>query len=274
MSQFIVPVVALGAIGGLFGVMLQYASTVFYVEVDDRVVAVIDALPGANCGACGFPGCAGLAEAIVAGSAPVNACPVGGQPVADNVADIMGVNSAAVAKNVAVVLCQGDCEKAKEKFEYKGTQDCRIMNMYYEGNKSCEYGCLGGGSCYDVCEFDAIRMIDGIAVIDKEKCTACNKCVEICPKHIIEMVPYSAETIIKCKSEDSGKVVRQNCSIGCIGCKICVKNCPEQTIGFENNLAKIDYTGCTNCGTCVVKCPTKAITAEYDAAALVEKAAN
>lgn len=264
MEIFLIPIVALGLIGGLFGVILQFASTVFYVEEDERVTAVDEALPGANCGACGYPGCNGLANAIVAGEAPVNACPVGGQPTADAVATIMGVDSANVQRKTAVVLCQGDCDKAKDKFEFQGITDCRTMNMYYEGNKECSYGCLGGGTCFDVCEFGAIEMVNGIAVIDKDKCTACNRCVEVCPKHVIDMVPYEAQTIVKCNSNDGGKKVKNACSIGCIGCRLCVKSCPEQTIGFEDKLAKIDYSGCVQCGVCVEKCPTKCITAEYE----------
>lgn len=259
MENILYPILVLGGFGLLFGVLLSIASVVFKVEVDPKITEVLDALPGANCGACGFPGCAGLATAIAEGRAPVNACPIGGQKVADNVAEIMGLNSEAVAKNVAVVLCQGTKEKAKDKYVYDGIEDCRYQAELADGCKSCSYGCLGCGTCYDVCQFDAIRMIDGIAVIDKEKCTACMKCIDICPKKIIELVPYDNEYIVKCKSEDSGKVVRSNCSIGCIGCKICVKNCPTEAFSFENNLAKINYDKCINCGICEEKCPTKCI---------------
>src|SRR5699024_2295803 len=114
------------------------------------------------------------------------------------------------------------------------------------------------------CEIDAIQIINGIAVIDKEKCTSCEKCIAVCPKHIIELVPYEQEVIVKCKSNDTGKVVRGNCSIGCIGCQICVKNCPEDAFTFEDFLAKIDYDKCINCGTCAEKCPTKAIWTSLD----------
>lgn len=259
MQSIIYPVTVLGGFGLLFGVLLSIASNVFKVEVDPKIEEVLDALPGANCGACGFPGCAGLATAIAEGRAPVNACPIGGQKVADKVAEIMGVSSQGVDKNVAVVLCQGNKEKAKDKAKYEGIQDCRYEAEVADGCKACSYGCLGCGTCYDVCEFDAIRMIDGIAVIDKEKCTACMKCIDICPKKIIELVPYDNEYIVKCKSEDPGKVVRGNCTIGCIGCKICVKNCPVDAFTFENNLAKIIYDKCTNCGICEEKCPTKCI---------------
>ncbi len=259
MTNIINPVVVLGGLGLLFGVLLSIASKVFVVAVDPKVEAVLNALPGANCGACGYPGCAGCAVAIAEGKAPVTACTIGGQKVAENVATIMGVNASTMEKKVAVVHCQGDCEKAKDKYIYQGIQDCRIQSTLAGGQKECSYGCLGCGTCYDVCPFDAIRMINGIAVINRDKCTACNKCVEICPVKIIEMVPYDNTAVVKCKSEDPGKLVRGYCSIGCIGCKICVKNCPTEAFSFENNLASINYEKCINCLVCVEKCPTNAI---------------
>ena len=259
MENILYPVGVLGGIGLLFGVLLSIASVVFKVEVNPKVEEVLDALPGANCGACGFPGCEGLAVAIAEGRSPVNACPIGGQTTADNVAQIMGVDSQGIDKNVAVVLCQGSKSKAKDKAIYEGVNDCRYEAEVADGCKACPYGCLGCGTCYDVCEFDAIRMIDGVAVIDKDKCTACMKCIDICPKKIIELVPYDNEYVVKCKSEDKGKEVRGYCDIGCIACRICVKNCPEDAFTFENNLAKIIYDKCTNCGICEEKCPTKCI---------------
>jgi len=259
MTDIIYPVLVLGGLGISFGVVLSIASKFFAVPIDPLVEELHNVLPGANCGACGFPGCGGLATALAAGNAPTNACPIGGQAVADKVADILGLNTTSVDKNVAVVLCQGDCDKAKDKYIYEGIQDCRISTTLSDGQKACSYGCLGCGTCYNVCPFDAIEMINGIAVIDREKCTACKKCIAVCPKKIIELVPYDNHAIVKCMSEDPGKVVRNNCSIGCIGCKICVKNCPEDAFTFENNLAKIIYDKCTNCMTCVEKCPTKCI---------------
>ena len=259
MIRIIIAMGVLGGLGLLFGVSLSIASRIFGVKVDPKIEEVRGALPGANCGACGFPGCDGLANAIVSGKAPINACSVGGKPVADEVADIMGINDVNFERKVAVVLCQGSCDKSKEKYIYEGIKDCRVANILAGGSKSCSFGCLGCGTCKDVCEYDAIQMIDGVAVIDKEKCTACMKCIEICPKKIIELVPYEQQVVVKCKSLDPGKEVRSKCSVGCIGCQICVKNCPVDAFSFENNLAKINYDKCTNCGICAEKCPTKAI---------------
>lgn len=260
MNSILAPVSVLGGLGLTFGILLSFASIYFEVKVDPKEEELLNALPGANCGACGYPGCAGLAKSLFEGNAPVNSCSIGGQKVADHVAEILGVNSTSFEKNVAVVLCQGDCNKAKDRYIYEGIKDCRIENITTGGgSKACTYGCLGCGTCYDVCEYDAIRMIDGIAFIDRDKCTACMKCIEICPKKIIELVPYDNHAIVKCKSEDTGKEVRSKCSTGCIACQICVKNCPEDAFTFEKNLAKINYDKCTNCMICVEKCPTKAI---------------
>lgn len=259
MENIIQPVAVLGGLGLTFGVLLSIASNAFAVKIDPLIGSVLDALPGVNCGACGYPGCEGLANAIVDGKAPVTACPVGGQEVANNVAEVMGLNAGNLERNVAVVLCQGDCDKAKEKYRFEGINDCRIQNDLADGSKACSFGCLGCGTCYDVCPFDAIEMVNGVAVIIRDKCTACMKCIEICPKNIIDLVPYRNEVVVKCISKDPGREVRQYCSIGCIGCKICVKACPEDAYIFEDNLARIDYEKCTNCQICVAKCPTKCI---------------
>lgn len=259
MSSIIYPIIVLGGLGFIFAIGLSLASQVFAVTIDPKMEEVRSALPGVNCGACGYPGCDGLAKAIADGESPVDACSVGGKSVAEKVAEIMNVNPAEFEKEVATVLCQGDCEKSRDKYRYDGLQDCRAQNILARGSKACFHGCLGCGTCKDVCEFDAIEIIDGVAVIDKDKCTSCKACLPVCPKGIIELVPYEQDVIIKCKSIDPGKEVRQKCSIGCIGCQICVKACPVDAISFENNLAKIDYDKCINCGICAQKCPTGAI---------------
>lgn len=262
-QTIILPVIILVIMGAIFGAVLSIASKVFAVEVDERVVAVRDVLPGANCGACGYPGCDGLAEAIAKGEAPVNACAIGGKAVAESVANVMGVNAAEMERNVAHVICSGDCNKSKAKYDYNGLVDCRLISDFQQGSKACQYGCLGGGTCVSVCEFDAIHIVDGIAVVDKEKCVACKKCIEICPKNVIDLVPYAAKTVVNCNSNDKGKDVRVKCTVGCIGCGICEKNCPKDAIHVVDGLAQIDYSKCINCGICVSKCPTNAIFCEY-----------
>lgn len=262
-NGIITAAILVGAVGLLIGLFLGVAAIKFKVEVDEREEKVLEALPGNNCGGCGYPGCSGLAAAIVKGEAKVNACPVGGEPVGNEVAKIMGVEAGESTKMTAFVKCQGDCEKTHALYEYTGNEDCSMMKFVPAGGpKSCDYGCLGYGNCVKACNFDAIHIVDGIAVVDKEKCKSCGACVAACPKGLIELIPYDSRIKVSCSSKDKGPVVMKNCSVGCIGCGICAKNCPSQAIEVTDFLAKIDYSKCINCETCIEKCPKKAIVKE------------
>lgn len=248
------------AVGIFVGLFLGVAGIKFKVEVDEKEEAVLAALPGNNCGGCGYAGCSGLAAAIAKGEAPVNACPVGGAAVGNAVAEIMGVEATAAVKKVAFVHCQGDCEKASENYEYHGAQDCRMMAFVPGGGpKKCHYGCTGYGTCVQVCPFDAIHVIKGVAVVDKEKCKSCGKCIEACPKHLISLIPYDAKYEVACSSKDKGPVTTKACTAGCIGCGICAKNCPKEAVKVEDFCASIDQEKCEGCGICAEKCPKKAI---------------
>ena len=188
-SGIILAAVVVGGTGLVISILLGIASEKFKVPVDEKEVAVRECLPGNNCGGCGFAGCDALAKAIAAGEAPVGACPVGGQPVADKIASIMGVEAGVGEKQVAFVKCAGTCDKAKSKYKYSGNEDCvSAMSVPGGGPKACSFGCTGFGSCVKVCDFDAIHVINGVAVVDKEKCVACGKCVATCPKSLIELV--------------------------------------------------------------------------------------
>ncbi|MHB8128436.1 MAG: RnfABCDGE type electron transport complex subunit B [Mobilitalea sp.] len=252
---------AIVAATGLFiGLFLGFAAKKFEVEQDETEMLVRELLPGANCGGCGYPGCDGLASAIAKGEAPANACPVANKEAHIKIAEVMGTVVDETEKKVAFVKCVGTCDKTEVKYEYFGVQDCnKVAVVPGKGNKKCSYGCMGFGSCVRVCAFDAIHIVNGIAVVDKSKCTGCSTCTAQCPNKLIEMVPATARHLVGCSSLDKGKDVKAACSAGCIACKLCVKACEFDAITVENNIAYIDYNKCTNCGKCAIVCPVKVI---------------
>ena len=221
MSGIIIAAVVVSCTGLLLGLFLGVMGKKFYVEVDQKEIDVRAELPGNNCGGCGYAGCDALAKAIAAGEAPANACPVGGAPVASKIGAIMGEEVGESVRMTAFVKCAGDCDKAKENYVYSGAMDCTAMNVVPNGgSKACTYGCMGYGSCVKACPFDAIHIVNGIAVVDKGKCKACGKCVAVCPRHLIEIIPYKSNYTVNCSSNDKGKDVMSACSVGCIGSEL------------------------------------------------------
>lgn len=255
-NEIMIAVAILCVIALIIGIVLSLAEKVFHVEVNEKEVKVREELPGSNCGGCGYAGCDSLAKAIANGEAPVTSCPVGGKPVAEKIAEIMGEKVDDVERKVAYVKCDGDCDKRESDYNYFGIDSCVYAAMMPGSSPySCKFGCLGLGSCAKVCPEGAIRIIDKKAVVDEARCIACGKCLKICPHHLIELVPASAVYRVQCSSLAKGKDVTSACTAGCIGCGICSKNCPSDAIVYENNIAKIDYSKCTKCGLCESKCP-------------------
>lgn len=259
------PLALMGVMGGIFGVLLAAASVIFYVKQDDRIAKIREALPGANCGGCGYPGCDGYASGVVADGAAINKCSVGGSAVAKKIAEIMGIKAdAADTESVpmrAFLKCKGDCKNSPSKANYDGITDCSAAALVPSGSpKACPSGCLGFGTCTKVCAFGAITMGDkGLPVIDINKCTGCGVCVSTCPKSVLTLVPENADVIVACNSHWKGADVRKVCTAGCIGCGMCAKECPSDAITIENNLAVINPAKCISCGRCAAKCPTKCI---------------
>lgn len=259
--DIIIAVLILGVMGLIFGAVLTLTSKIFAVPADPKRDAVRENLPGANCGACGFPGCDGCADAIASGKAPVTACPVSSADAKAKIAAVMGVEAEAGEKKVARVLCQGTHEAAKVKFEYVGIQDCVAASTVNDGPKACKFGCLGLGTCVKACKFDAIHIDPqkGIAVVDEEKCTACGQCALACPKSVIAIVPKNEKPAVVCHNTDKLKAVMDVCKAGCIGCQKCAKSCKFEAITMVNNLPVIDASKCRECGMCAEVCPTGAI---------------
>lgn len=263
MKIMIISTLLMGILGILIGLVLGFFSKIFYVEVDENIKKIRDILPGNNCGGCGYAGCDNLAEAIAKNEADVNACPVGGVEVANKISKLLGKESKETDKKVAFVSCDGNCKNVSKIYNYNGPMSCKMISkMPNENDKRCRYACIGCGDCMSVCAFGAIKITDGAAEIDKEKCVFCKKCIEACPKHVINEVFYERSVRVKCSSKDIGKVAKDVCSVSCIACKICEKNCPEGAIKVEDNVSHIDYKKCTGCRICVEKCPRKCIVVE------------
>lgn len=255
----LIATLVVGVIGLLIGLALVETGKKFRVEVDEREVQVRECLPGNNCGACGYAGCDAVAAAIVKGEAPANACPVASDDVSQKIGAIMGVEAGAAARKTAFVKCAGDCQHSPVKGEYVGVEDCRAAALAGVSVWACRFGCMGFGSCVKACNYDAIHVVDGVAVVDASKCVGCGLCAAACPKHLIELIPAGAGAAVRCSNPDKSIDVKKVCSAGCIGCKLCEKQCEMGAMRVDGSLAHIDYETCTGCGKCAEKCPVKVI---------------
>lgn len=251
---------ALGILGLVFGVILAVASKIFEVKTDPRFPEIMDSLPGANCGGCGYAGCSAAANAIIEGKATVTCCPVGGAECAAKIAAIMGVEAGSGERHIAHVICNGGAA-AKKKFEYIGVQDClAATKVAGNGPLECANGCLGFGSCVKACGFDAIHIAEnGTPVVDPEKCTNCMQCAAACPRNIIVSVPVSKRVFVDCNNRQKGQAAAKVCEHACIGCGLCVKECKFDAIHLVDNVAVVDYEKCKNCLMCTKVCPKDAI---------------
>ena len=270
MNFILIAVIVLGAIGLAAAFVLYLCSKRFAVYEDPRIGEVTSLLPGANCGGCGFPGCGGMADALVkgadAGSLDGLFCPVGGQDVMGRVADLLGMAIANGEPKVAVVRCHGTCKVRPKIAEYNGLRTCSAMHACGAGETACGYGCLGCGDCVAACQFDAIHINaeTGLPEVDEEKCTACGGCTKACPRNIIELRkkgPKGRRVFVGCMNRDKGAVTIKACKAGCIGCGKCEKQCPFGAITIGGNLSYIDPNKCRLCRKCEKVCPTHAIVA-------------
>lgn len=258
-------VLILSIIGTLSAIILYFVAQKFKVFEDPRIDEIEATLPGANCGGCGYAGCRAFADACVSkGELSVLFCPVGGNDTMGSVADILGIVAVKKDPRVAVLRCNGSCEFRPKTNVFDGAVSCAIASSLYNGDTGCQYGCLGCGDCVVACDFDAIHMnpVTGLPEVVDDKCVACGACVKACPKTLIELrkkAPKDRKIYVACRNEDKGGIARKSCSVACIGCSKCEKECKYDAIIIANNLAFIDSDKCKLCRKCVSVCPTNSI---------------
>lgn len=258
--QILIPVAIFIGLAVITGVLLSIFSKIFAVETDERVERIVGALPGLNCGVCGYSGCENYANELVSNDAPTNKCIPGGDNAAHDISEILGKNFKDVVGTIAFVRCDGAVPRVtQDRYTYHGERTCAACNMYYQGKGSCDFGCIGFGDCIRECQYGAICIVDEVAIIDPLRCKGCTLCVKSCPKGLIALRDANKKIYVKCKSCNTGKETISKCANGCIGCKKCEKECQSGAITVKDNLASIDYDKCTNCQKCLRNCPKHCI---------------
>lgn len=253
----------LASLGLVAAIMLTIASKFFHVNEDPKIAAVTDALPGANCGGCGFAGCEGYAAAVVADpSVPANLCCVGGPDLVPIIGRLTGKAAGSSEPMRAFRRCQRNEGKVEKRFHYEGIDNCTAAARLSRGTEACEYACLGFGDCANTCPFYALVMRDGMPLVLTANCTSCGKCVKACPRSIMTIIPQRARVMIHCSTKDKLKAVSDVCEVGCIKCMKCVKSCPAKAVSLENERIEIDHAKCLAYGAscqevCVTGCPRK-----------------
>ena len=256
---------SLGIIALIAAVIIFFVSKAFYVYEDPRIEQVLYRLPGANCGGCGFPGCKGLAEAIVKNNSMEGVmCPAGSDQTIADIANVLGIEATAANPRIAVLRCNGSCTNASVKAFYDSALSCAYAASIFAGESACPYGCLGCGDCVAVCQFDAIFMDPETKLpkIIEDKCVGCSACVKVCPRKLLEIRrkgKLGRRIYVACENREKGAAAKKNCSVACIGCGKCAKVCTFEAITVENYLAYIDEDKCKLCRKCISECPTLAI---------------
>ena len=247
------------AFAGLLGI----AKEKFKIEEDPRIGEVGEALPAANCGACGFAGCADFAKAVVEERARCAGCPVGGLAVANKIAAILGIEIVETSPLRPVIHCGAKTYQKKGVVPYDGVPTCEEASLIGV-TQACTYGCLGFGDCALSCDFDALHMHEGLPVVDYDKCVGCGACAKACPRRLIELIPFKQERmlVVACSNTEPGKLVKQVCTVGCIACKMCQKLLPD-LFEVKDNLAHMNYDhyehSSEELDQTVDKCPTNII---------------
>ena len=260
LTTLIISVSSLAIIGFIAGAILSFASQKFKSEADPRVSSAVRLLPGANCGACGYPGCQGFAEALLKGEANISACRLMNDAQRKELANILGVEAAKIEEKVAVLFCGAGKALCEKRGDYVGALTCSGENLAGEGSLACVNGSLALGDCFRACPFNAIELDgDKPPKIKRDKCVACGKCVTACPRSLIELTPRSHKILILCKTQHKGAEIKKICSVGCIACRICTNACPTGAITMEGRIPVIDHSKCNECGECIKTCPQNTI---------------
>jgi Na+-translocating ferredoxin:NAD+ oxidoreductase subunit B len=243
MNDILIAVLGMAAMGLFWAVVLVVVNKKFHVDENPKIEQVVDCLPGANCGACGFAGCQALGEAIIEKDADPAVCPVAQDDCYEEIAEITGKEMGEKGtKMVAKLHCSGDAKNVVTRAEYCGLHTCMAEHITNGGTKACPYGCMGHGDCVNVCPFDALKMNEnGLPVVDEEKCASCGKCVDACPRGLFKMLPIDQKVFVLCSSKDGGAITKKACKVGCIGCTLCAKKGDEATFKIESFLATVDY---------------------------------
>lgn len=257
--NFVYAVALVSGIGLICGLGLALANLFLSVKGNEKAEAVLAVLPGANCGACSFSGCKAYAEALATGKVKTTLCIVGGDKVAAQISEILGVEASAVVKKTAVVFCRGSADATEKKYLYQGITTCKAASALFGGDGACRYGCVGLGDCVSACNYGAITVQNGVAVVNPNQCVACGLCMNACPKHIIKLMPKKKTPLVLCMNTDKGAQTRKVCSAGCTGCRLCAKVCEAGAITFDNWLAVIHREKCTGCSKCEAACKVNVI---------------
>lgn len=257
-----VSIIALFALGFAAAALLGISSKLLAVEEDPRVEAVVNVLPGANCGGCGFAGCENYAQAVVNDpDVSANLCVAGGSETGVNVGELTGKTVAATEPQISFRCCEKVDGKVAVRFQYQGMPSCAAAALLAtgQGTDQCRYSCLGHGDCIKTCPFDALYLRDGLIRVNPARCTGCGMCTKVCPRNILEIIPRRARVMVCCSSHDKGKAVMEICEAGCIQCMKCKRQCPAEAISLYDGHVHIDQMLCLSYGAecgqaCVQAC--------------------
>lgn len=259
MTQWLPPVFAVLALTTLLGTALVLAGHWLQVHEAPRVGAVEALLPGANCGACGYPGCAPFAEALAKGEAEPAQCTVSDAAGRASLAAYLGVQEGQVVRRVARLACAGGTQVARSRAEYRGIASCAGAAAVAGGTKGCPWGCLGYGDCEQACDFQAIAMnLHRLPVVEEPRCTACGDCVSACPKDLFSLVREEVGLFVRCNSHERGQLALEHCEVGCDAGGRCAKDAPEG-VRMHRNLPLVSATPALPCRQAIDRCPTGAI---------------